>query len=127
MPMNARIDSDDLHNLLAHQPMDYKLEPLEAVVDYAADGTPIITKRPSVAGLPLEWTWGNVVDPATVQELKAARNGLVTHQVYFNDKGGDPHAYNVFWLADPTIEAGPGAAYRPLTVRFLVLSEIAAS
>lgn len=127
MPMLARIDSPDEHNALVNQPMDYNWEPREALVEYAADGTPIVTKRSSVAGLPVEWIWGNVVDPATVQELVTLRNGTIAHEIYFNDKGDDLHAYNVLWLADPRVEGGPGGAYRPLTVRFIVLSEIVVS
>lgn len=126
MAMDATIDLA-AHEPLAHQPADYRIIPLEAVVDYAADGTPLVSKRNGDAGKQVEWIWGNVVDPATVQELVAARGGALTHSIAFNDKGGTAHNYNVLWLADPTYEAGPGSAYRPLTVRFIVLSEVGAS
>lgn len=127
MPMNARIDAPDLHDLLEHQPMDYRIEPLEAVVDTAADGTPIVSKRNGVVGMPIEWEWGRVVDPATVDELNTKHNGQVTHQIYFTDKGGNDRAYNVMWIAPPRIDAGPGAPYRPLTIKFIVISEVTAS
>lgn len=118
MAMSASIDSAPL----THQPADYRVIPVDAVVDIAADGTPIVSKRNGDAGKQVEWIWGDVVDPATVTELVTARNGTIAHQIDFTDKAGGSHSYNVVWIADPTIEAGRGKPYRQLTVRFLVVS-----
>lgn len=121
MPMLAAIDGDE-YDALEHQPADYRITPLDPVIDTAADGTPIVSKRNGKAGWIVEWIWGDVVDPATVTELLEKRAGTLVHTISFIDKSGTAHSYNVIWGADPTIEAGPGAPYRPLTVRFLVVS-----
>lgn len=118
MAMEATIDNDQLTN----QPATYRVNRKDDTVDYAADGTPIVSKRASAAGDEIEWEWGDVVDPATVAELLSARSGKVLHTIYFRDKSDNEHSYSALWLADPSYESGGGITYRPLTVKFIVVS-----
>lgn len=123
MPMNAKIDTV----LLTNQPSAYREEPVEPVIDYAADGTPLLSIRSGDTGRIVVWEFGDVAEAATVTELMSKRrNGGATvdyvHAIEYTDLAGATVTYAaVLWPVDPTIEVGRGAVYRGVQARFVVL------
>lgn len=123
MPMNAKIDTV----LLTNQPSAYRDTPVEPVLDYAADGTPLLSVRSTDSGREIVWEFGDVAEAATMTELRLKRrNGGATvdyvHAIEYIDLAGNVVTYSaVLWPVDPTVEVNRGAVYRGVQARFVVI------